>query len=195
VAPYPGSLAAGHPLSVRAEPTMADGIAVSRPGDIPFAIMSGLVERVVTVSEESLSRGLLLCLERAKQVVEPAGAAGVAALLEHSRDFAPPVVVVLSGGNIDPLLLSKLLRHGLTAAGRYLAFRCRLPDRPGSLAKLLGDLADLGANVLEVGHERLGPRLHVDEAEVGLVVETRGPEHCDDLIAALRAAGYTLAFG
>jgi threonine dehydratase len=194
VAPYPGSLAAGHPVSVSGRPTMADGIAVSRPGDIPFGILSSLAERVVTVSEESLSRALLLCLERAKQVVEPAGAAGVAALLEHSRDFTPPVVVVLSGGNIDPLLLSKLLRHGLTAAGRYLAFRCRLPDHPGSLATLLGDLADLGANVLEVGHERLAPRLHVDEVEVALQVETRGPEHCGEVIGALRAAGYNLAF-
>ncbi len=194
VSPYPGSLAAGHPVSVLGTPTMADGIAVSRPGAIPFAILSELAERVVTVSEESLSRGLLLCLERAKQVVEPAGAAAVAALLEHARDFTPPVVVVLSGGNIDPLLLSKLLRHGLTAAGRYLAFRCRLPDRPGSLATLLADLADLGANVLEVGHERLAPRLHVDEVEVVLQVETRGPEHCGDVIGALRAAGYTLAF-
>ncbi len=109
----------------------------SRPGDIPFGILSAHAGRVVTVSEESLSRGLVLCLERAKQVVEPAGAAGVAALLEHPRDFVPPVVVVLSGGNIDPLLLAKLLRHGLSAAGRYLAFRCRLPDHPGSLAKLL----------------------------------------------------------
>jgi len=195
VAPYPGSLAAGHPVSVKAAPTMADGIAVSRPGDIPFAILSGLADRVVTVTEESLSQGLLICLERAKQVVEPAGATGVAALLEHPRDFTPPVVVVLSGGNIDPLLLSKLLRHGLAAAGRYLAFRCRLPDHPGSLATLLGDLADLGANVLEIGHERLGPRLHVDEAEVVLKVETRGPVHCEEVIGALRAAGYTLAFG
>jgi threonine dehydratase len=194
VAPYPASLAAGHPVPVQAGPTMADGIAVSRPGDIPFGILSGLAERVVTVSEESLSRGLLLCLERAKQAVEPAGAAGVAALLEHPRDVVPPAVVVLSGGNIDPLLLSKLLRHGLAAAGRYLAFRCRLPDHPGSLAKLLGDLADLGANVLEVGHERLAPRLHVDEAEVVLVVETRGPAHCEDVIGALRSAGFTLAF-
>ena len=194
VAPYPASLAAGRPVPVRAEPTMADGIAVSRPGDIPFAIMAGLAERVVTVSEESLSRGLLLCLERAKQVVEPAGAAGVAALLEHPRAFTPPIVVVLSGGNIDPLLLSKLLRHGLGAAGRYLAFRCRLPDRPGSLAKLLGDLADLGANVLEVGHERLVPRLHVDEVEVVVVVETRGPAHCEEVLGALRAGGYSLAF-
>jgi threonine dehydratase len=194
VASYPGSLAAGHPVSVTPTPTMADGIAVSQPGDIPFAILAALAERVVTVSEESLSRALVLCLERAKQVVEPAGVAGVAALLEHSRDFTPPVVVVLSGGNIDPMLLSKLLRHGLTAAGRYLAFRCRLPDRPGSLAKLLSDLADLGANVLEVSHERLAPRLHVDEVEVVLQVETRGPEHCGDVIGALRAEGYTLAF-
>jgi len=195
VAPYPGSLAAGHPVPVMPTPTMADGIAVSQPGDIPFGILADLAERVVTVSEESLSRGLLLCLERAKQVVEPAGAAGVAAVLEHARDLTPPVVVVLSGGNIDPLLLVKLLRHGLTAAGRYLAFRCRVPDRPGSLAKLLADLADLGANVLEVGHERLAPRLHVDEVEVVLQVETRGPEHCADVIRALRAAGYPLAFG
>ena len=161
---------------------------------MPFAILSELAERVITVSEESLSRALLLCLERAKQVVEPAGAAGVAALIEHARDLAPPVVVVLSGGNIDPLLLAKLLRHGLSAAGRYLAFRCRLPDRPGSLAKLLADLAALGANVLDVAHERLAPRLEVDEAEVVLQIETRGPEHCGEVIGALRAAGYTLTF-
>jgi threonine dehydratase len=195
VAPYPASLAAGHPMTVQAGPTMADGIAVSRPGDVPFGILSDLAEQVITVSEESLSRALLLCLERAKQVVEPAGAAGVAALLEHARDLAPPVVVVLSGGNIDPLLLAKLLRHGLSAAGRYLAFRCRLSDHPGSLAKLLADLADLGANVLDVAHERLAPRLDVDEAEVVLQIETRGPEHCEEVIAALRAAGYSLAFG
>jgi threonine dehydratase len=197
VSPYPGSMAAGRPVTVPPRATMADGIAVCQPGDVPFGILSRLCERMVTVSEESISRGLLLCLERAKQVVEPAGAAGVAALLEHAGDvqFTPPVVVVLSGGNIDPLLLAKLLRHGLSAAGRYLAFRCRLPDRPGSLAKLLTDIADLGANVLDVGHDRLGPRLHVDEVEVVLQVETRGPEHCADVIRALRAAGYTLAFG
>src|SRR5262249_11196970 len=103
VAPYPASLAAGHPLSIEAGSTMADGIAVSRPGDIPFGILSAHAARVVTVSEESLSRGLVLCLERAKQVAEPAGAAAAAAVLEHPRDFVPPVVAVLSGGNIDPL--------------------------------------------------------------------------------------------
>ena len=108
--------------------------------------------------------------------------------------FEPPVVAVLSGGNIDPMLLSKLLRHGLSAAGRFLGLRCRLPDYPGSLAGLLGDIADLGANVLEVSHERLAPSLRVDEVEVVLHVETRGPEHCEDVKAKLRAAGYALDF-
>jgi len=188
------SLAVGHPVQVVGEPTMADGIAVQRPGDIPFAIMAGAGDRVVAVSEAALARALLLCLERAKQVVEPAGAAAVAALLSHPGEFEPPVVAVLSGGNIDPLLLSKLLRHGLAAAGRFLALRCRLPDYPGSLAALLSDIADMGANVLEVGHERLAPSLRVDEVEVVLQIETRGPQHCEDVKAKLRAAGYTPAF-
>lgn len=170
VAPYPASLAAGRVIPVKGTPTMADGIAVSRPGELAFELLSSAGARVLTVTEESLSRGLLLCLERAKQVVEPAGAAGVAALLEHAEQMQPPVVVVLSGGNIDPLLLSNLLRHGLRAAGRYLALRCRLPDRPGALATLLHELAGLGANVLDVWHERVTPRLQVGEVEVLLQV-------------------------
>jgi threonine dehydratase len=194
VAPFPGSLSAGYPVTVTAMRTMADGIAVAEPGDLTTAILGGLGAKVVTVSEENLSRGLLLCLERAKQLVEPAGAAGVAAILEHVTVFEPPVVVVLSGGNIDPLLLAKVLRHGLSAAGRYLAFRCRLPDRPGALANLLSELADLGANVIEVLHERVTADLNVDEAEVMLQVETRGPEHCDMVISQLRKTGYTLIF-
>lgn len=195
VAPYPASLAAGRVIPVKGTPTMADGIAVSRPGELAFELLSSAGARVLTVTEESLSRGLLLCLERAKQVVEPAGAAGVAALLEHAEQMQPPVVVVLSGGNIDPLLLSNLLRHGLRAAGRYLALRCRLPDRPGALATLLHELAGLGANVLDVWHERVTPRLQVGEVEVLLQVETRGPEHCEEVITELRQAGYTLVFG
>ncbi len=188
------SLTAGHPVQVVGTPTMADGIAVQRPGDIPFAIIAGSGDRVVAVSEAALARALLLCLERAKQVVEPSGAAGVAALLEGSDQYEPPVVVLLSGGNIDPLLLSKLLRHGLSAAGRYLGFRCRVPDYPGSLAALLGLLAGLGANVLEVSHERLAPSLRVDEVEVVLQVETRGPDHCAHVKEALGSAGYDLVF-
>jgi threonine dehydratase len=188
------SVAAGAPVRVVGEPTMADGIAVQRPGDIPFAIVAAAGNRVVAVSEITLARALLLCLERAKQVVEPAGAAGVAALLAEPGTFEPPVVVVLSGGNIDPLLLSKLLRNGLSAAGRYLGFRCRVPDYPGSLAALLGLLADLGANILEVSHQRLGPSLRVDEAEVELQLEARGPEHCAHVVAELNAAGYAPVF-
>jgi threonine dehydratase len=195
VAPVPASLAVGHPVSVTPSATMADGIAVARPGELPISLLARLHAHVVTVTEETLSRGLLLCLERAKQVVEPAGAAGVAAILEHTALFEPPVVVVLSGGNIDPLLLSKVLRHGLSAAGRFLAFRCKLPDRPGALATLLMELAELGANVLDVVHERVTADLRVDEAEVNLNLETRGPEHTESVISQLRKAGYTLLFG
>jgi threonine dehydratase len=194
VAPFPASLAAGHPLPVESAPTMADGIAVAQPGDLAFSVLAELAERIVTVSEESLSRALLLCLERAKQVVEPAGAAGVAALLDDPRSAEPPVVAVLSGGNIDPLLLAKMLRHGLSAAGRYLTFRCRLPDHPGALAGLLTELADLGANVIDVVHARFSPHLRVDEVEVQLQVETRGPGHCDSVIGQLRKSGYALNF-
>jgi threonine dehydratase len=173
---------------------MADGIAVAIPGDLAFVVLAEHAARMVTVSEESLSQALLVCLERAKQVVEPAGAAAVAALLEHPRAFEPPVVAVLSGGNIDPLLLAKVLRYGLAAAGRYLTFRCRLPDRPGALATLLAEVAGLGANVLDVMHERVTPGLHVGEVEVLLQVETRGPGHCDSVIGQLRECGYKLQF-
>ncbi len=193
-APMPASLAVRHSVSVPSGATMADGIAVAAVGELTVRLLADLGARAVTVSEESLSRGLLLCLERSKQLVEPAGAAGVAAILEHPADFIAPVVVVLSGGNIDPLLLSKVLRHGLSAAGRYLAFRCRLPDQPGALGKLLMELAALGANVLDVVHERVTADLRVDEAEVNLHLETRGPEHCDTVISQLRKAGYTLLF-
>jgi threonine dehydratase len=195
VAPVSASMAAGYPVSVMPSATMADGIAVATPGALTTALMARLGTQVLTVTEENLSRALLLCLERAKQLAEPAGAAGVAALLEHPASvFQPPVVVVLSGGNIDPLLLSKVLRHGLSAAGRYLAFRCKLPDRPGALATLLSELAALGANVLDVMHERVTADLRVDDAEVNLHLETRGPEHCDSVISQLRKAGYTLLF-
>jgi threonine dehydratase len=142
------------------------------------------------VSEESLSRALLMLLERAKLVVEPAGAAAVAALLDQPSRFETPVVAVLSGGNVDPLLLMRVIRHGMAAAGRYLSFRVRIPDLPGGLARLLFELADVEANVLDVVHERTSTQLTLDEVEVALQVETRGAEHADRVLARLRECGY-----
>ena len=133
----------------------------------------------MTVSEDSLSRAVLSIAERAKQVVEPAGAAGVAAMQDDPTGFETPAVVVLSGGNIDPLLLGKVIRQGMAAAGRYLGLRVHIPDLPGGLATMLMELADVGANVIEVVHERISPTLHLNEVEVLVQLETRGPEHSE----------------
>ncbi|MFP1628427.1 threonine ammonia-lyase [Streptomyces sp. 5K101] len=191
-AAYPPSLAAGRPVSIEAPATMADGIKVGRPGDVPFKIIGDLVDDVRTVSEDELSSALLLCLERAKMVVEPAGASTVAALLSDPASFEGPVVALLSGGNVDPLLMQRILRHGMAAAGRYLSLRLRLTDRPGALAGLLGALSVADANVLDVSHVRTDPRLGLTEVEVELHLETKGPEHCEEVASALRATGYTI---
>ncbi|MER6219721.1 threonine ammonia-lyase [Streptomyces sp900105755] len=191
-AAYPPSLAAGRPVTVANPATMADGIRVGRPGDVPFALVEELVDEVRTVSEDQLSAALLLCLERAKMVVEPAGASPVAALLGEPGAFAGPVVAVLSGGNVDPVLLQRVLRHGMAAQGRYLAVRLRLTDRPGALATLLGVLSAVDANVLDVSHVRTDPRLGLAEAEVELHLETKGPAHCTEVGRSLREAGYTV---
>jgi threonine dehydratase len=189
-AAYPGSLAAGCPVALESMNTMADGIAVACPGVVPFAEIAEHVDDMVTVSEESISQALVLLLERAKLVVEPAGAVGVAAVLDHPDAFPTPAVAVLSGGNVDPLLLAKLIRHGMASGGRYLNIRVRIPDRPGGLARLLVELAEQGANVLEVAHERTSTSLSVDEVEVHVQLETRGPEHAEAVLARLREHGY-----
>ncbi|MET8500753.1 threonine ammonia-lyase [Streptomyces microflavus] len=189
-AAYPPSLAVGHPVSLDNPVTMADGIKVGRPGDIPFAVIEELVDEVRTVTENELSSALLLCLERAKLVVEPAGASPVAALLSDPKAFRGPVVAVLSGGNVDPLLMQRVLRHGMSAAGRYLSLRLRLTDRPGALATLLAALTVADANVLDIGHVRTDPRLGLTEVEVDLHLETKGPRHCEEVEAALRRDGY-----
>jgi threonine dehydratase len=195
-AAYPLSLAAGKPVSFENMQTMADGIAVGMPGDVPYALVRDLVDGMETVSEEALSRALLFLLERAKLVVEPAGAAAVAHLLgTPGRHVDGPVVAVLSGGNIDPLLLLRIIRHGMASAGRYLQFRVRVPDKPGSLAGLLADCAAADANVLEVEHVRTGTTIRVDEVEIGLQLETRGHEHCEEVLRTLRTKGYQLKFG
>ncbi|GHJ18333.1 MULTISPECIES: threonine ammonia-lyase [unclassified Micromonospora] len=189
-AAFPPSLRAGEPVRLPAFSTIADGIAVGRPGELTFTHVQRLVDDVVTVSEEDISRALLTLMERGKQVVEPAGAVGVAALLAAVVEVESPVVAVLSGGNIDPLLMLRMIEHGLAATGRFLRITVRCTDRPGQLASLLGEIAGHRANVVDVVHQRANPHLRLGEVEVALSVETRGVTHSDKLISALRASGY-----
>ena len=194
-AAYPMSLAAGHPIAADKMATMADGIAVGLPGAVPFEVIRSTVDRVDTVSEAALSRAMLQLLEHSKLVVEPAGAAGVALLNESTGvAWAGPIVVVLSGGNIDPLLMLRIIRHGMVAAGRYLQFRVVMPDRPGSLARLIADCAAADANVVEVEHMRHDANLLIDEVDILIQLETKGPQHCQDVLTSLRGAGYRLKF-
>ena len=191
------ALAAGQPVALPRLDTMADGIANKIVSDLTLGHVQALVDEVVTVSEEDLSRALLMLLERAKTLVEPAGAAPLAAVLAGrldggvpSHQSPEPVCLVLSGGNVDPTLLMRVIRHGLSAAGRYLLVRVLLPDRPGELHRLLGVLAGLGLNVVDVDHRRTGIDLPIDEAEVHLTLETRDPAHRAEVLAALVAEGY-----
>ncbi|MEI2766884.1 MAG: threonine ammonia-lyase [Dermatophilaceae bacterium] len=194
-AAYPLSLAAGRPVPVDRMATMADGIAVGCPGEVPFDLVARFVDAVETVSEEAMSQTLVFLLERAKLVVEPAGAAAAAWLLQEGHYVEGPAVAVLSGGNIDPLLLLRIVRHGLTSGGRYLEVSVRVPDLPGSLATLLADLAAAEANVVEVAHTRTTAALRVDEVEIAVQLETKGPEHRERVLRALRDKGYRLVFG
>ncbi len=189
-AAYPESLRRGEPIPLELMTTMADGIAVARPGDIPFASIVEHVDEIVTVSENSISRALVMLLERAKMVVEPAGATAVAAVLDQPQAFGTPVVAVLSGGNVDPLLLGKLIRHGLASGGRYMNLQVVIPDRPGGLARLLVELAEAGANVLEVAHDRTSTTLNIGEVEVRTQLETRGLAHAEGVLTRLREHGY-----
>lgn len=191
-AAFPASLARGHPVTVEEMSTIADGIACNTPGERTFAHVQALVDEVVTVSDEQIAEALVFTAERMKLVLEPAGAAGVAAGMLGLGDLKPPVVVVLSGGNIDPLLLLGVIRFGLSASGRYFAFRTRIPDQPGALHRLLGLLADLGANIVGVEHHREGVRADLGDVEVALQIETKGLEHIQELMTQLNAAGYSV---
>lgn len=189
-AAYPPSLQAGRPVPLAHMSTMADGIAVARPGDLPFEIIRRSGAQLVTVDEESISRAVLMLLERSKLVVEPAGAVAVAAILDDPGAFEPPVVATLSGGNVDPLLLLRIVQRGLVAAGRYLVISVRIPDRPGHLDVLLAHIGQAKGNVVTVAHNRTDPRLRVDECEVLVEVEVRGPEHAEGVVATLRQHGF-----
>jgi threonine dehydratase len=191
-AAFPDSLERGYPVTLESMSTMADGIACNTPGERTLVHVRALVDEVVTVTDEQIAEALVFTAERMKLVLEPAGAAGVAAGMLGLGDLKPPVVVVLSGGNIDPLLLLRVIRFGLSASGRYFAFRTRISDQPGALHRLLGLLADLGANIVGVEHHREGVRAHLGDVEVALQIETKGLEHIRELMTQLNEAGYTV---
>ncbi|KQP01618.1 threonine ammonia-lyase [Leifsonia sp. Leaf264] len=189
-APYPVSLAAGEPVSIPVVPTIADGIAVYRPGNLNFEIIRDTVDEIVTVSEDDVARAIIVLMERAKLVVEPAGAVSVAAILSGAVTADGPTVAILSGGNIDPLLMQRVISHGLAASDRYLTISIMLPDRPGQLARTAELVAAANANVVEVLHTRHGAGREISDVELQLSIETRGPAHKDFVVETLRAAGY-----
>jgi threonine dehydratase len=193
-APFPASLAAGVPVAVPSALTIADGIAVKRPGALTLELIARWVDGLVIVSEDQVAEAMVFLLERAKLVVEGAGAVGVAALLAGTVP-APTrgtTAVILSGGNVDPGLLAQIARRHESQAGRRFVLLARLPDRPGSLALLLSLVGQLGANLLDVEHIREGFDLHVRESAVQLVLETRGAGHAERVERAVREAGYTV---
>jgi threonine dehydratase len=187
---YPRSLVNGEPTEITITPTIADGIAVSKPGKLNFAIVRDAVDEVVTVEEDDIAKALLVLLERAKLVVEPAGAVSVAAILAGKVEPIGTTVAILSGGNIDPLVMERIISHGLAASERYLKLRIPLPDRPGQLARTAQIVSDSNANVVEVLHTRHGSGMQISEVELELHIETRGPEHAELVLHNLREAGY-----
>lgn len=189
-AAVPVSLDAGHPVEIETAPTIADGILVAKPGDIPFALIQDLVDEVVTVGDDDIAQAILVLLEQSRVVVEPAGAVGVAAILAGKVHDTGKTLCVLSGGNIDPLLLQRVVAHGLSASGRYVTIRIPLPDRPGQLARVSALLSQAGANVMEVLHTRHGQGLQISDVILQLSIETRGREHTELTLDTLRRAGF-----
>lgn len=191
-APFPASLEAGRPVPVETALTIADGIAVKRPGELTLPLIREWVDEIVVVPEDDVAESMVFLLERTKLVVEGAGAVGVAAVLGRraTGTNAGTTVVILSGGNVDAGMLAQVARRHETQAGRRLVLLVRVPDRPGALARLLAQVGDQGANLLDVQHIREGADLHVRETGVQLVMETRGLEHAEQVTRAVRDAGY-----
>ena len=191
-APYAESLRAGTPVPAESTLTIADGIAVKRPGELTLRLLGEWLDELVVVGEDQIAEAMVLCLERAKLVVEGAGAVGVAALL-GGQAHAPTggtTIAILSGGNVDAGLLAAAARRFETEAGRRMVVFTRLPDRPGSLVDLLTHVSSTGANIVDVSHVREGVDLHVRETAVELVLETRGPDHARTVMQGLAEAGY-----
>ena len=191
-APFLASLEAGEPLAVESARTIADGIAVKRPGEITLTLIDRWINQMLVVSEDEVAEAMVFLLQRSKLVVEGAGAVGVAALLAHK--LPDPIdgatVIVLSGGNVGAGLLAEVARRHETQRRRRLVVLVRIPDLPGRLAELLGLIGRTGANIVDVQHIREGLDLHIQETAIQLVLETRGPEHAAAVRAAIEAGGY-----
>jgi threonine dehydratase len=188
-AAWPPSLKAGKPVEIKVQPTIADGIAVAKPGKVPFDIISEYVDKVLTVTEDEMAKAMLGVMENHNMVVEAGGSVGTAALLAKKLKLKGNTCVILSGGNIDPLLLQRVIRHGLVASDRYTNIAVMLPDRPGQLVRTAEAVAAAHANVVEVLHTRHGNGLEISEVELDLSVETRGKAHRDEVIESLKRAG------
>jgi threonine dehydratase len=193
-ASFPASLKAHAPVTFDALATIADGIAVKRPGEITLPLVQRWVDQLVVVSEEDIADAMVWLLERSKLVVEGGGAVGVAALMSGRVTPAPAgsTVIVLSGGNVDAGLLAAIAQRGETTAGRRLRLFTRISDRPGGLAALLTLIAQEGGNVVHADHVREAVPLQVRETGVEIALETRGAEHGEAIVAALESAGYTV---
>jgi threonine dehydratase len=191
-ASFPASMRAGRPVAVDAALTIADGIAVKRPGELTLELMARWVDEVVVVPEDEVAEAIVLLLEKAKLVVEGAGAVGVAALLAGRTAPAArgTTVAILSGGNVDAGLLATVARRHETEAGRRLVVLTRVPDHPGALAALLACVGGAGANLVTVDHVREGLDLHVRQTAVQLVLETRGTDHAATVLRAIAGGGY-----
>jgi threonine dehydratase len=188
-AAWPPSLKAGKPVEIKVQPTIADGIAVARPGKVPFDIITEFVDKIVTVTEDEMAKAMLGVMENHNMVVEAGGSVGTAALLAKKLKLKGNTCVILSGGNIDPLLLQRVIRYGLVASDRYTNIAVMLPDRPGQLVRTAEAVAAAHANVVEVLHTRHGNGLEISEVELDLSVETRGKAHRDEVIESLKRAG------
>ncbi len=187
------SLDAGELRTLPSIATIADGIAVKRPGTLTFPIIQNLVDDVVVVNDEEIISAVLLLMERSKMLVEGAGAAGVAAMLSGVVKLdGKRVLVPLTGGNIDINLVGRFIEHGLAAAGRYFVIHTRLTDRPGELMRLLGIISEMRINVIDVRHQRISSRLPIMQREETLTLETRDRGQCEQLLQCLRAAGYVV---
>ncbi len=191
-APVQASLQAGHPISVSAAQTIADGIAVKRPGEITLEIIKRLVDDVLTVNEDEIARGIVHCGQRAKLVTEGAGAAGIAAIIAGKINLkkSDMVATVLCGGNIDGNLLARVIEQVMVRQGRYILLKLAVIDRPGTLARVVDCLAEVGANIIDVFHRRAMWLAPLGKVGVELALEVRDEKHGLEVIAHLEQAGY-----